>query len=246
MKKLKFVFERKETKYLLDGEKYSELMDLLEEYICEDEFFDSTICNIYFDSDDFRLIRTSLDKPKYKEKLRLRSYGVPDDDSKVFLEIKKKFLGIVYKRRIGLSYDDAEDYLENDKVNFEKSQTFQEIDYFKNYYDVKPKVYIAYDRKAYVCKDDNSLRITFDSNIRSRDYDLDLRMGDYGEPLLPDGDVIMEIKIGDALPLWFTHILSKLEIYPTSFSKYGTVYQIRFINKVFKHENILYYSQIKR
>ena len=59
----------------------------------------------------YRLIRASLEKPAYKEKLRLRSYGVTEPGGEVFLELKKKYKGIVYKRRITLPEDAAGEFI---------------------------------------------------------------------------------------------------------------------------------------
>ena len=100
------IFNRVEKKYLLNEEQYHNLIILINEYMDHDKFYKSTICNIYFDTDDYELVRTSIEKPIYKEKLRLRSYNVPSLDDEVFFEIKKKYNSIVNKRRITLSLKD--------------------------------------------------------------------------------------------------------------------------------------------
>lgn len=218
-------FKRYEKKYLLDEEKYNALQKKLEGKMKVDEYGLSKICNIYFDTDSFYLVRESIEKPDYKEKFRVRSYGIPDKDGKVFLEIKKKYDGVVYKRRIVLPYTEAMDYLEKGIKPKEDSQIFREIDYFLNLYDAKAKVYLAYDRIAMYGAKDSSVRITFDRNIRSRLYDLDLAKGDYGEKLMADGNYLMEVKVSGAMPLWLAKIMSELDIKPVSFSKYGNVYK---------------------
>lgn len=220
-----FTFKRIEKKYLLTEEKYKELIVRLEPYMQMDEYGLHTICNIYYDTDQFDLIRTSIEKPPYKEKLRLRSYGVPDKDGKVFLEIKKKWKGVVYKRRISLTLEEAEAYLAKGKPLPQDGQIEREIDYFVKFYQPRAKMYIAYDREAYFGKEDSSIRITFDQNIRSREEDLKLEQGDAGKLLLERGYRLMEIKISGAFPVWMAKILSELEIYPTSFSKYGNIYK---------------------
>ena len=225
-----YTFKRSEKKYLVTADKKDILLDRLFKYMKMDKHGLHTICNIYYDTDSYELIRRSLEKPVYKEKIRLRSYGVPTDEDKVFLEIKKKFKGTVYKRRIDLPLEKARKYI-NDGVRPEKcDQILKEINYFMDYYKPKPSVFIAYDRFALYGIEDPEIRVTFDCNIRSRDYDLDLSLGDYGEMLLEDEVYIMEIKVLSSMPLWLCEILSDLEIYTTSFSKYGNVYQKNLLN----------------
>jgi hypothetical protein len=222
------IFERVEKKYLLTDRQYRSLIHKLGPYMHVDEYGLHTICNIYYDTPDSELIRRSIDKPAYKEKLRLRSYGVPKAGDTVFLEIKKKWKKTVYKRRIPLELTQAQAYMKNGAapdVREEDRQIFNEIAYFKSFYQPVPKLFLAYDRIACVAWDDPELRMTFDAHIRSRTTCLRLDGGDGGVLLLP-GDVhLLEIKVLSALPLWLTQILSELEIYPTSFSKYGNIYK---------------------
>lgn len=222
------VFKRYEKKYMLNQSQYEQLTAVINRYMQIDQYGKHTICNIYFDTDDYRLIRTSIEKPKYKEKLRLRSYGIPTLDSKVFLEIKKKFDGIVYKRRISFPLRDAYTYLADGTYSRENTQIKKEIDYFLSFYHPVPKMYIAYDRIAYFCEEDSNFRITFDSNIRYRKDDLLLEHGDHGDVLLGEDMHLMELKIAGAIPLWLVKTMSELKIYPTSFSKYGTIYKKLF------------------
>lgn len=235
-----FTFKRIEKKYLLDESKYKQFISKIEPYMQLDEYGLHTICNIYYDTDKYDLIRTSIDKPVYKEKLRLRSYGVPDCDSKVFLEIKKKYKGVVYKRRISLKLSEAKDYLETGKKLPNDGQIEWEIDYFVKHYKPKAKMFIAYDRMAYYGKEDSSLRMTFDKNIRSREDFLDLENGDAGKLLLKNNERILEIKVPGAFPLWLATILSELEIYPVSFSKYGNIYKNKLSNINNLNENKSY------
>lgn len=218
------VFNRKETKYLLSYDKYEKLFINIKDYLKPDEYPKSTICNIYFDTDGYDLISHSIEKPIYKEKVRLRSYNVPSLDDYVFLEIKKKFNGTVNKRRIKFSLRDYYNYLDNKKLNTSNKQIKEEIDYIFKTYDLKPKIFIAYDRLCFVDKNDNTFRITFDKNVRSRCYDLKLEDGDKGINYFEDEKVIMEVKAQNAYPTWFIKILSSLEIRPSSFSKYGSIY----------------------
>lgn len=219
-------FERVEIKYLLNPMQYRELKKRFEGKMITDKYGKSTICNIYFDTPDARLIRDSLDKPVYKEKLRLRSYGQPKEDGSVFLELKKKYKGIVYKRREVMNLEEAEAYLYKRVSPNQDSQVLHEIDWFLDYYkQVIPSMYISYDRVAMYGAEDPELRVTFDGNILWRDESLSLLKGSWGNSLLEQGWCLMEIKIADAMPLWMGHILNELEIYPASFSKYGRAYE---------------------
>lgn len=227
------VFNRYEHKYLIDSDTYRKITEITDLHMVSDPYNINhkpyTIANIYYDTPDDYLIRTSLSSPPYKEKLRLRSYGVPDTNSKVFLEIKKKFNGIVNKRRCVLSLSEAYRFADNGEMpeirDYMNKQVLKELSYFLSYYELLPKLYLAYDRTAYFERDNSDLRISFDTNIRSRRYDLRLEAGDYGEKLLDDGIYLMEIKTSLAKPLWLTKALTELNIKRNSFSKYGTEYK---------------------
>ena len=230
----KDVFERIETKYLLSEIQYREIMKRLEPIAKIDGYGETSILNIYFDTPDFELIERSLEKPVYKEKLRLRTYGIPEDDSNAFIEIKKKYKGVVYKRRITMPYTDALDYLTKGKGPVKVSQISKEIDYFKQYYKgLKPAMAISYDRIALAGINDPELRITFDENLRWRETDLDLTLGSAGEALTEPGCVLMEIKIPGTAPLWLARLLSELSLFPTGFSKYGTCYRDHILGEYF-------------
>lgn len=217
------IFKRYELKYLLNDAQYSAVMRAMEEKMRGDEYGKSDICNIYFDTPDYRLIRRSLEKPVYKEKLRLRSYGTPDADSRVFLELKKKYESVVYKRREAMSYREALGFIETPTPH---SQITKEIAYFMSFYpELAPAVFLSYKREAYYWISDPGLRITFDSDILWRDTDTELSAGIYGTPILPDGMRLMEIKATGAIPLWLAATLSEERIRQTSFSKYGRAYE---------------------
>jgi len=217
------IFKRVEIKYLLDEEEKNVLFEKIKPYLEKDEYYKSTIGNIYFDNKDNDLIVTSLEKPLFKEKLRVRTYKTPkENDDDVFLEIKNKYNGVVGKRRIKMNLKEYYKFLDNEEAN---NQILKEIKYHIDYYKLYPKIYIAYDRYSYRGIEDNNLRITFDSNLRSRRDDLKLESGDYGELYFDNPHYIMEIKTLDSLPLWLTKILSDLKIYPKSFSKYGSIYK---------------------
>lgn len=225
------VFKRVEKKYLLSEDLYQKLFEKINNYITVDTYDFSTICNIYFDTDDYLLVNRSIEKPIYKEKVRLRSYGVPKKNSKVFLEIKKKYKGVVGKRRVSAPLKEFYTYFDTGKYPTVDTQIMNEINYCFKFYNLKPKVFLAYDRYSYKGKDDSNFRITFDKNIRSRTDNLYLENGDNGMLLLDKNCYIMEVKTLGAYPLWFARILSELNIYPTSFSKYGNVYKKQIFKK---------------
>lgn len=219
-------FERHEIKYLITNEQKEIIKNAVSEYMREDEHGHSEICNIYFDTPDMLLIRRSIEKPSYKEKLRIRSYGTATDNSNVFVELKKKYKDVVYKRRVDMPYDEAINYLLYNEEPEARCQITDEIDYFLSLYkNIQPAMYIAYERDAFYDKKDDSFRVTFDENILWRTSDLSLCSEMYGTPLLEENQVLMEVKAGLAMPLWFTKILTDNKIYKASFTKYGNAYK---------------------
>ncbi len=223
------VFNRYEKKYLLDPQTYAAFKAELDGYMTEDKYGVHNIRNVYFDTEDYELIRKSIDKPVYKEKFRIRCYGQPTAESECFLEIKKKYKGLVNKRRIVLHMDEAEAYLNEGRLPGYQGQIFKEIEYFFQMYKLAPRRYIAYDRLALYGNEDPDFRVTFDQNIRSRTTNLTLYSDDDTERLLPPGYKLMEVKVGAAMPMWFVKLLSKYDIYNTSFSKYGNFYKKQLV-----------------
>lgn len=220
-----YIFRRIEKKYFLSAEQAEMLKSKIMHRLTPDEHGVSTISSLYLDTPDNLLIRNSIDAKIYKEKLRLRSYGTPRKHDKVFLEIKKKFEGVVYKRRVALPLDEAMHYIFSLEKPFE-SRIMSEINYCMKFYNhPKPKMLVSYKRMAYFSKSSPDLRITFDSDIRYRTDELELDKGDGGIKIIPDDKLIMEVKTGGAMPLWLSHALDECRIFPTSFSKYGTSYK---------------------
>ncbi len=217
-------FKRYEKKYLLTQEQYRAVRLGMASCMKLDAHPRYSINNLYYDTENYDLIRASLEKPIYKEKLRMRSYGVPGSRDSVFVEIKKKYDGVVYKRRVTMELQNAVPYLRGAQRG-DGSQISREIDWFLRLYRPEPKVFIAYDREAYAAADGGELRITFDTALRARSDDLDLRLGDRGVPLLDDGLVLMEVKIPGTTPLWLARLLSENGVFPSSFSKYGAYYK---------------------
>lgn len=225
MKPYQDVFERYEKKYLLTNEQYTALLRELGSSVHEDAYGESAILNIYYDTPDHRLIRRSLERPVYKEKLRLRCYGRPEADTPAFIELKKKYHGIVYKRRTEMPYEQAVRFLAAAAPDT-GSQIEKEIRYFmKVHAPLVPAMVISYDRTAMIGTEDPELRITFDRNIRWRNRDLNLTHGSRGSKVIEDGCILMEVKIKDALSFELTRLFSRLKIFPVSFSKYGMSYQ---------------------
>lgn len=223
------VFQRVEKKYRLTAAEKEAFLSEIGNRLTADAYGKSTVCSLYLDTPDRRIIRDSIDakgfeKPAYKEKLRLRSYGTPNAETNVFFEIKKKYRGVVYKRRVVLPLAKAVIYLNGGEKPLE-SQIMDEIDWSMRFYDrPSPSMLLSCRREAFVLTENPRLRITFDADLRYRDIDLDLSLGGHGTSLLPDDTVIMELKTDGALPLWLCHALDKHRLYPSSFSKYGTAY----------------------
>lgn len=217
------VFNRIEEKYLINEKQKEEFFSIIKEHIKEDNYFKSEIFNIYFDNWNNDLIINSLDKPIFKEKIRLRSYGIPKINDYVFFEIKTKYKGIVGKRRIKVTLREFYKYLKN-KTCDNNNQIMKEIDYIYKHYKLKPYIFISYNRVSYCGKEEN-LRITIDSNLRSRVKDLRLELGNKDTKVYFNDRYIMEIKTISSIPLWLVSALSKTKIYPTSFSKVGEIYK---------------------
>lgn len=230
------VFNRYEKKYRIREDTYQSLRERLSEYMESDEHSRNgefyTICNIYYDTPDNNLIRTSVDGAVYKEKLRLRSYGTVQPEDIVFLEIKKKYKGLVNKRRTKIQLQTAYDFIASGQKPelqpYMNGQVLNELEYMIRRMPIEPKLFLSYERCALFGKDNHDFRVTFDRNITARRYDLGLQFGVYGQQLIDEDEWIMEVKIDKAMPLWMTEILSEYHIYPASFSKYGTEYK-RFI-----------------
>lgn len=226
------VFKRYEIKYMLTLQQKQRVLDAMAPYMKLDKYGRTTIRNIYFDTENYRLIRRSIEKPAYKEKLRLRSYTRVDQESPVFVELKKKYKGVVYKRRLSMPEDGAMAWLCGEETLLD-SQIAREISYFKEFYQgLRPTAYLSYEREAYYSLDGSDFRVTFDDHIMCRGDRLSLSQEPGGTPLLEEGKVLMEIKTAGGIPLWMTAILSKEKIFKTSFSKYGIAYQTLFYPKL--------------
>ncbi len=220
------VFKRYELKYLLTREQKETVLATMESHMKQDQYGRTIIRNLYYDTDTYLLIRRSIEKPAYKEKLRLRSYQTAGADDVVFAELKKKYNDVVYKRRIALTNREAMAWLSGEKHCGQHTQIAKEIDYVLWLYgNLHPAVFLSYAREAYCANDGSNFRVTFDDAILCRQENLSLTSEVYGTPILSEGQVLMEIKCNGGIPLWMTQVLSKERIYKTSFSKYGTDYQ---------------------
>ena len=230
------VFRRYELKYLLTPEQKAAVLCHMAPYMELDRYGRTTIRNVYYDTDSYRLIRRSIEKPEYKEKIRIRSYSRATSESHVFVELKKKYDGVVYKRRIAIPEALATEWVSGRAEIDVESQITREIDYFKSYYgSLRPSMFLSYEREAYYERDGGDFRVTFDDNILCRREDLSLCSEAYGRSILPEGRVLMEIKCSGAIPLWMVDVLSREKIYKTSFSKYGTAY----VETVLPTQNII-------
>lgn len=223
--KIQTTFERYELKYLLDPEQKRLLLAAMEPRMALDEYGRTAIRNLYYDTPDYRLIRRSLEHPAYKEKLRVRSYRTAGAGDTVFVELKKKYRSVVYKRRIPARREEAMACLRGEK-SFAPGQVGREIEYFRAFYaTLRPRVFLSYEREAYVPLDESDLRITLDENILYRTHDLCLGSEPGGVALLDLGRTLLEIKTGGGMPLWLTHLLCTAGIGRCSFSKYGAAYR---------------------
>lgn len=218
-----YIFKRYEKKYRISEAQREALLRETEGHLIPDSHGKSRLHSIYLDTADYRLIRESITAGAYKEKLRLRSYGLPEGNDNVFFEIKKKYKGIVYKRRILLPLDSAYNYIAGGPPP-QKGQIMNEIDYAMRVYgSLSPKMQISCDREAYFAADDGDVRLTFDSELRFLPNPEGF--GGEGEEIIPDTELILEIKTAGAVPMWLSAALSKCEIFSAPFSKYGTAYK---------------------
>lgn len=216
-------FKRHEIKYLITINQYINLMNYLSDKVEKDVFYKSTIYNVYYDTDNFELIKKSIEKPIYKEKLRIRSYDKPTLDSSVYVELKKKYDHIVYKRREKIAYKYV---LNNSFIEGAETQIDKEIKYFNDFYGgLTPKMFLSYEREAYYFKTDKQIRITFDTNIKYRTENVNLLPSISDIKLLPNNFVLMELKVPFSIPYNLAKYLSSEKIFKTSFSKYGTAYK---------------------
>jgi len=221
------VFKRYELKYMLTPLQKEKILEAMSPYMKLDKYGRTTIRNIYFDTDNYRLVRRSIEKPAYKEKIRIRSYSQATADSTVFVELKKKYEKVVYKRRLPLCEEDAIEWVCGKKACPVDTQISREIDYFIDFYGkLNPTVFLSYEREAYYENGGGDFRVTFDDNILCRQTDINLCSTAYGTPILPEGKVLMELKCSGGIPLWMARVLSRERIYKTSFSKYGTAYSV--------------------
>ncbi len=223
--KEQMIFQRYEFKYLLTKNQLQAVLLAAKPHIVPDAYSHSSIRNIYLDTPDFRLIRRSLEKPVYKEKVRLRSYGTAEAGDSVFVELKKKYQSVVYKRRLSMEREQAMACVFG-KNPWPDTQIGQELAYAMNFYGgLRPAAFLSYERDAYQGVEDPQLRMTFDSRILYRRQGLSLGAEPWGVPLLGADQVLMELKVAGGLPLWLARVLSSQGIYKTSFSKYGAAYQ---------------------
>ena len=219
------VMKRFELKYILSATQRLALEKGLEGHMKIDQYGITSIASLYYDTPDYRLIRFSIQKPEFKEKIRLRSYGIATDSSPVYLELKRKYDGVVYKRRVPTTIPFVDRFFNGEGDITADGQIAREITYFRDYYQtLVPACLIIYDRAAYY-EPGGDLRLTLDANPRFRIDDLNLKTSMEGTSLLPEGSSILEIKVQQAMPLWLTHLLDENHIYRTSFSKYGEAYK---------------------
>lgn len=223
--KNQMIFQRYELKYVLNSRQLQAVLDAMAPHMVPDEYSHSSIRNLYLDTPDFRLIRRSLERPVYKEKLRVRSYGPAGKQDPVFVELKKKYYSVVYKRRISIPQDQAQACL-NGAQPWPDSQIGRELAYAADFYKtLRPAVFLSYERDAYHGILDPDFRVTFDTEIRYRQEELNLESDTWGTSILAPGLILMELKVAGGMPIWLARVLSRQGVFKTSFSKYGAAYQ---------------------
>ena len=233
------VFKRYEMKYMMTTQQKRKVLEAMFPYMKLDNYGHTTIRNVYFDTDNYRLVRRSIEKPVYKEKLRIRSYDQAKPQDKVFIELKKKYDDVVYKRREALTQLETLEWLVRRTPFPKATQMGNEIDYFFKFYQtLKPKVFLSYEREAFYSLDGSDFRVTVDENILARQEELSLSRDVWGERLIGENQVLMEIKTSGGIPLWMTKVLTQERIYKTSFSKYGTAYEKMICGKEEENRNI--------
>lgn len=216
---------RFELKYKLSKEQCDYVKQALVGHMSVDSYGKTTIVSLYYDTPDYFLIRTSIEKPRFKEKIRTRSYGLVTEGDRMFLEVKRKVEGIVYKRRVKTTEHEAEAFFKFKSNLTEEGQIAREICYTRDYYkNLQPALMILYDRYAYL-QDNSDLRVTIDENPRYRFEDLNLHTSTEGISILLPGEAILEIKVQSAMPVWLSNILVEGKIYQTSFSKVGEAFK---------------------
>ena len=236
------IFKRYENKYLITFDQFAAVWKTLPRYMAPDQYGEYIIQNLYYDTDGWDVARASADKPLYKEKLRLRCYGKLAQDSVLFLELKKKYNGVVYKRRLPISMSALSRRTVQDAISLTiiqgaarsisggSPQIARELDYYLSNNAVYEKIYISHNRKAYVGKDDPDLRVTFDTDVHFRLDNLHFTLPGDGRLILPRGIILMEIKTPGGMPVWLARLLSDNNIFPSVFSKFGACYSGYILN----------------
>lgn len=230
----KKIFDRVEKKYLIDAAIKARLLESITKHMQKDGYYQSQVFNIYFDTDNYDLIIQSIEQPKYKIKLRARSYGGYD---KVFFEIKTKLRGkennVGYKRRVLVTKQDYDTLVEGHQTMLALAaqkierpadlQIAREVDHLISHLHLKPKILVYYDRESYINED--SLRITFDENLSYRQENLKFVKNPHDKHYFNhEKNIIMEIKAPGVMPLWLVRELSAEKVYPQRFSKIGNIY----------------------
>ena len=234
------IFERHEKKYLISKEQSVAFRKIILQHMEPDQYSEYLVQNIYYDNEGWDVIRRSIEKPMYKEKMRLRCYDIPNNESKVFLELKKKYKGVVYKRRLEILYKDLIFKSTKDIVAAYNSQFLRELNFFMIKNLVLEKIYISHSRIAFSGKEQKGLRVTFDADICFRLDKLDFLHPDKGNLILPKDKILLEIKSLSGMPLWMARFLCENKIFPTAFSKYGRCYTDYIIRQTkIKKEDLL-------
>ena len=221
---------RCEIKYLLAGAQRDALTELLGRRMAPDVFPEYLVQNFYYDTDAWDAARASLNQPAYKEKLRLRCYGVPAGGSALYLELKRKYKGVVSKRRVSLPAGEYAPGRAGALLALDNSQAAREMAFYLQRGPIKEKAFLAYQRRAYVGLGGENLRVTLDTDIRFRPDRLDFHHPDAGQRVLPSDMAVLEVKTPDNIPLWLSRALCGARLYPVPYSKYGVCY-VKYVHE---------------
>lgn len=231
----KEVFNRYELKYIVNKALYKELLQALQGHVFMDKHGDQDgyymVMNLYYDTADHLFFNETVNRQQFRQKLRLRGYNHINRDSNVFLEIKKKYRGVVYKRRTLLKLPEAYAFLadtlsKKDYSLYDASNTqiLGEVDFLKQFYQLEPKVIVSYDRQAFQGIHEEDLRVTFDRNLLKRETDLRIESRSDGELFMDPSLYVLEVKVNDRIPLWLSHILNDFQCWRQGYSKYTSSY----------------------
>jgi len=227
MRKESRVFDRWELKYVVTVKQMYQLMHALKNYVVLDENGDDglyKIKSIYYDSHDFKFYHEKMNGNKYRQKVRLRGYNNVAYNDDVYFEIKQRYNTTVQKRRAELKLSDAYELMKHpldaEQYADKKRIVLDEIRYLSSMHALEAKAIVSYDRKAYMGKYEDGLRITFDTNLKCRKENLNLEEYHKEKYFVHPSLAVLEIKTNEKVPIWLVSLIQRFEIEAHRVSKY--------------------------